>query len=437
MLPALFTGTVYGGFAALVTCAYYVGLFGALALDWRRTPAIDSFQIRREAPDRVSSRAECQVTLRVRNASAAAATLTLVDSVPASLRPLPQAEALSQECGRVSIAMGAAERRSVQYPVYPFRRGDGVFGDIHLTVHGSMGLLEKRGHLRASDGSTALIRVYPQIQDAERFELMARKGKLRQVGLRRVRSQGVGRDFESLRDYLPDDEMRSIDWKATARRGKLVSRQFEVEKSQAIIIVLDIGRTMLSELNGIPKMDYAIDAALLLSHVAVLADDMVGLLVFSDTVHTYLPPHRGRAQMHAIVESVYKLQASLVESDYEGAISFLRSRWRKRALTVCFTDLWDPDSARQTVQVLSMLQPSHLVAAVTLLDPAVKAATELPSESTLKVLQKAVALQMQEDRKQAQDALTDRGVLVVDSPADSVSVDLVNRYLQVKERAML
>ncbi len=433
----MFTGSAVGALAAVITTLWYAVLAVALAIDWHRTPAPDQFQIRRETADRVTCGSECSVSLRIHNLSSLAAQVLLADTVPESLQPAQVDQDSSVIPGMIETRIGGNERRSVTYLAQPTQRGDFVFGAIYITVRGALGMINRPGTVTPTAGSCSLVRVYPQMKDAERFELMARKGKLRQVGLRRARSQGVGRDFESLRDYLPDDEMRRIDWKATARRGKLVSRQFEVEKSQAVIIVLDIGRTMLSELNGKPKIDYAIDAALLLAHVATLADDMVGLLVFSDTVHTYLPPRRGRQQMHAILDSIYKLQARLVESDYQGALAFLQYRWRKRALTVCFTDLWDPDSARQTVNELSLLQPGHLVAAVTLLDPAIKAASDLTSDSTLNVLQKAVSLQMQEDRQKAQNALTDRGVLVVDSPANTVSIDLVNKYLQVKERAML
>ncbi len=189
-----------------------------------------------------------------------------------------------------------------------------------MAVRGRLGMVERIRRIEAG----AAVKVYPNLAHTTQFDLMARRGRLQQLGVRKTRLQGVGRDFESLRDYLPDDEMRRIDWKATARRGKLVSRQYEVEKSQAVIIVLDVGRTMLTEINGVQKLDYAIDAALLLAYVASVSDDMVGLLVFSDHVHTFLPPRRGRGQVFAILEHLYDARASLAEADYQSAFAYLQ-----------------------------------------------------------------------------------------------------------------
>jgi len=194
---------------------------------------------------------------------------------------------------------------------------------------------------------------------------------------------------------------------------------------------------MRAEIDGVSKLDYAINAALLLSYVASLTDDRVGLLIFSDTVHTYLPPKRGRGQVHAILEAVYNAQATLAEPDYRGAFAFLQARWRRRSLLVCFTDLWDPDSSRQTISELISQQPRHLTVAVTLLDPRVQRVAEQPTDTAPLIYEKAVATQVLEDRQRANGALTQRGVLVVDSPADKLSAELVNRYLEVKERMLL
>jgi uncharacterized protein (DUF58 family) len=281
------------------------------------------------------------------------------------------------------------------------------------------------------------VKVYPNLSEAAQFSLMARKGRLQQVGIRQARLQGAGREFESLRDYMPDDELRRIDWKATARRGKLVSRQYEVERSQTVLLALDVGRTMLAEIDGVPKLDYALHAALLLAYVASLTEDRIGLLVFSDTVHTYLPPKRGRSQVYAILDAVYNAKATLAEPDYRAAFAYLHARWRRRSLLVCFTDLWDPDSSRQTISELVSQQPRHLTAAVTLLDTRVLRLAEQEADTAPHIYEKAVAMQVLEDRKRANATLSQRGVLVVDSRADKLSAELVNRYLEIKERTML
>ncbi|HLK60530.1 MAG TPA: DUF58 domain-containing protein, partial [Chthonomonadaceae bacterium] len=344
------------------------------------------------------------------------------ESVPNDLDDIP-----------FEFRVGKGARQAVVYHLTPQARGDYRFGDIYLRIRGRLGMVHRLTRIPAP----AEVKVYPNVQEAAKFDMMARKGRLQQIGIRKARLQGAGREFESLRDYLPDDEMRRIDWKATARRGKLVARQYEVEKSQTIMLVLDVGRTMLAEIDGIQKLDYAINAALLLAYVASLADDQVGLLVFADTVQSYLPPRKGRSQVYAILERLYNAQASLAEPDYREALAYLQARWRKRSLMVCFTDLWDPESSRQTILELSALQPRHLVAAVTLLDSKVLQAANQEAELAETVYQKAVAMQVLEDRQRANAALSQRGVLVVDSPADKLSAELVNRYLEVKARMML
>lgn len=432
IVPIALTGTPLGGVMAVTAIAWYATLVVLALADRSLTPAPSAISVHRDVGDRLSLGVENPVTLRVRNGSNSRVQLSLNDSYPDSMSIGTEGDATSAPTA-VKIDIEPRSRRSAAYAITPNQRGDHQFGNIYMKVRGRLGMVERLRQFEA----TASVKVYPNLASTAQFDMMARRGKLQQMGIRKARMQGVGRDFESLRDYLPDDEMRRIDWKATARRGKFVSRQYEVEKSQAVIIVLDIGRTMLTQIDGIQKLDYAINAALLLAYVATLADDMVGLLVFSDRVHTFLPPRRGRAQVFAILEHLYNAQASRAEADYQSALAYLQSRWRKRALMVCFTDLWDPDSSRQTITELGMLQPRHLVAAVTLLDTSVLDAANQEVRDSQSAFRKAVAIQVMDERERAQAALTQRGVLVVDSPADSISVALVNRYLEIKDRMML
>ena len=424
IVPLLLAG-YSRGYVGLAIAWYSVLILLALT-DWLLFPALDTLTVEREVEGKLSLGAQNPVEVRVHNRSNALLRLELRDTPPDSLT-----NDMDDAPFEFRVAKGA--RQAAIYHLTPQARGDYRFGDIYLRIRGRLGMVHRLTRVPAP----AEVKVYPNIQEAAKFTMMARRGRLQQIGIRKARLQGAGREFESLRDYLPDDEMRRIDWKATARRGKLVARQYEVEKSQTIMLVLDVGRTMLAEIDGIQKLDYAINAALLLAYVASLADDQVGLLVFADTVQSYLPPRKGRAQVYAILEHLYNAQASLAEPDYREALSYLQARWRKRSLMVCFTDLWDPESSRQTILELSALQPRHLVAAVTLLDSKVQQAANQEAELAETVYRKAVAMQVLEDRQRANAALSQRGVLVVDSPADKLSAELVNRYLEVKARMML
>ncbi len=332
----------------------------------------------------------------------------------------------------LNLDIPSHSKQTVSYHLTPSRRGDYEFGNIFLRLHGRMSLIKKVREFSTNN----CVKVYPDLETAQ-FSLMARKGRLQQIGVRNARIQGLGREFESLRDYMPDDEMRRIDWKATARRGKLVTRQYEIEKSQNVIIAIDIGRTMLAEIDGVQKIEHAIKAALVLAYVASLSEDRVGLLLFSDQIKTYLPPQKGRSQVFAIMEALHNVEASLAEPDYQRSMGQLQKMWRRRSLLVCFTDIWDADSSRSTISELAALQSRHLVAAVTLLDTHILRTSKQPVTSPDSAYEKSVAIQTINDRSTAMAELMQRGVLVVDSPADKLSADLVNRYLKVKEHMLL
>ena len=394
--------------------------------DWFLLPAPETLQVERDVDDKLSLGAANPIRVRVRNGSGMKLAMQLRDTPPEGIPSDTEEKPFS-----FTVPSGA--RHAAVYHLTPTARGDYHFGDVHLRVHGRLGMVNRL--LRVSQPKA--VKVYPNLLDTATFTLMARRGRLQQVGIRAARLQGAGREFESLRDYMPDDEMRRVDWKASARTGKLVARQYEVEKSQSVILAIDVGRTMLAEIDGIQKLDYAINAALLLAYVATLSEDRVGLLLFSDSVDAYLPPKKGRSQVYAIMEALYNAKANFDEPDYRNALSYLRARWRKRSLVVCFTDLWDPDSSRTTINELASLQPRHLVAAVTLLDSKVMRTARQEITNAESVFQKAVAMQVLDDRQKALSLLSQRGVLVVDSPADKLSAELVNRYLEVKERMML
>lgn len=423
--PLLLTGIAPS--FLMVALGWYVFLVGLALADWLLLPDLEkTLSAERILEDKLSLGTANPVEVRVRNGSPMPLQMELIDTPPDSMP-----NDLEEKPFQFTVQANA--RHAAVYHLTPNARGDFQFGPVHLRVRGRLGMVQRLLQVPIPQQ----IKVYPNMRETAKFTLMARRGRLQQMGIRRARMQGAGREFESLRDYMPDDELRRIDWKATARRGKLVARQYEVEKSQNILLVLDVGRTMLAEVDGIQKLDYAINAALLLAYVATLADDRVGLLVFADTVQTYIPPKKGRFQVNVILEALYNARATLAEPDYRGALAYLQARWRKRSLMVCFTDLWDPDSSRITISELAALQPRHLVAAVTLLDTKVLRAAAQESVSAEAVYSRAVAAHVLEDRNRATAELTQRGVLVVDSPADKLSADLVNRYLEVKERMQL
>ena len=257
------------------------------------------------------------------------------------------------------------------------------------------------------------------------------------TGVRRTRNVGAGREFASLRDYTPDDEYRTIDWNATARRGKVIARTYEQERSQDILILIDQGRLMRQEIGSTQKLDHVVSAALMLAHVVAEADDRVGLLTFAGDTRAWLPPTRGRSAYAGILEALYAARAEPEESDYRGAFRFLAGRWRKRSLAVVFTDLADPESSAVLLREIGHLADKHVVVCVVVSDPLIAERARQEPTTADSVYEKAVAEEVLAERRRALNLLKKRGVLIVDAEPQELSVELISRYLLVKSRSLL
>jgi uncharacterized protein (DUF58 family) len=279
--------------------------------------------------------------------------------------------------------------------------------------------------------------VYPNLLAVRKYDLLTRRARLEEAGFRQTRRRGWGTEFESLREYVPDDEFRWIDWKATARRRRPISREYEVERNQTIVILLDAGRMMSAELAGLSKLDHAINAALMLGYVASLKDDSVGLIAFADDIQAYIPARRGRAHLSLMAEGLCHVQAVLREPDYGRAFAYLHTVARKRALVVVFTDLIDPEASERLLSQVAALYPHHLPLVVALSDTTVLGVARGVPQSAEEAYEKAVAEQLLTARDRALAVLKSRGALILDVPPDELSVQVVSRYLELKARGRL
>jgi uncharacterized protein (DUF58 family) len=258
-----------------------------------------------------------------------------------------------------------------------------------------------------------------------------------ELGLRAARVYGQGSEFERLREYNPDDEFRRINWKATARRGRPIAAEYETERSQYVISVIDSGRLMRPPIGDLAKLDYVINTSLLLSYVATLKGDHVGMLTFADDVRTYLGARRGKGQFYRMLEALYNVQFEQVESDYARALSYLAARNKRRSLVVVFTDLVTLDAAKPLIAHMGRLARHHLPLCVTISDPNITDLAAQAPDHSRAVYQRAVAEMLLDERRVVLDTLQRSGVLTLDVPADQLSVSLINKYLELKGRGVL
>jgi uncharacterized protein (DUF58 family) len=407
-----------------------VGIWWVLAVSF--LAVADSLFSRRLMPiearriwdDPLSLNALNPVRLHLRNRSPFPQNLIVYDDVPDELGPDGNKQHVSLP------PFGAAE---IRYVLHPHQRGRIPLGDIY--IRGLALLRMSRWQRRLVAGGTA--RVYPSLFDLRRYDYLARAKRLQEVGFRTLRRLGAGREFESLRDYLPDDDFRDIDWKATARRGHPITRQYELERSQNLMLLLDCGRMMAAETEGMTKLDHAINAALMLAHVAVAMDDAVGWIAFSDRILRMRFPRKSKDQVAQLANELYELQVEMVEPDYTSALAPLKGRLRKRALVVIFTDLIDLEASERLVSRTVALYPHHLPLLIAIRDPELGYLARTPPVREEDVYVAAVATRLTERRQMALAAMRQRGALILDVAPHQLTTRAVNQYLAVKAAGRL
>jgi uncharacterized protein (DUF58 family) len=260
-----------------------------------------------------------------------------------------------------------------------------------------------------------------------------------QLGVRPARQFGEGSEFEQLRDYVPDDDYRRICWKATAKHGKPITIEYQVERSQNVLFLIDVSRQMMT--HGSPsllsRLDHVVNAVLMLGYIATRKGDRVGSLVFADEVLSYMSPRPGRGQLYRIVEQLYGIQAQPTKADYGLALSYLRAQRQRRSLIVLFTEPSHAEAAETLITNLGAFYPHHLPLCIMLYDPAALAAVKRMPYDARTVYERAIAEQRFDERRVWLDTLKQRGVSTLDVSPAELMTSAINKYLEIKGRSRI
>ncbi|MBI3943869.1 MAG: DUF58 domain-containing protein [Chloroflexi bacterium] len=429
-----------------LTVAWVMLLLAFLLIDLRLTPRAGDWELARSHDQRLSLAIWNKVVVEVRlRRGLRNLRVWLRDEPPLSFRvgigdgqgaagvkPISHSLLPLEETHEKVYAAPGSPRHFTYY-VYPPRRGDYRFGDLHLRWESVLGLVRRQARFPAAEA----VKVYPNLVDIKKYDLLLRRNRLWELGLRTTRIFGSGTEFERLRDYLPDDEYRRIDWKATARRGKPVSVEYETERSQNLMVLLDIGRMMRSPVGDVSKLDYAINAVLLLAYVTTQKGDKLGLLAFADQVRRWLAPRGGKGQFQRMLELLYGVESEPVEPDYNTAFAYFAARQFRRSLVLVFTDLTGSVSTEALIAQMGRLSRSHLGLLVTISDPTVQRLARQNVVDSPTLYQRTVAEQLLEERKLTLERLRQGGIQTLDVPADELSVAVINKYLELKARAQI
>lgn len=317
--------------------------------------------------------------------------------------------------------------------ILPGRRGAFTLDHVYLQLQSPLRLWIRQVKLDVS----SRLNVYPDMKQLSDYALLARTNRLSLIGVRRTRRIGQDSDFERLRDYTRDDTYRHIDWRSTARRGKLTVRQFQSDQSQRIIFMLDCGRMMTNQREGYSLLDHALNSMLMMSYVALAQGDEVGMLCFSDSVHSYLPPRGGSSQMNRLLQAGFDQFPRMVESRYDDAFLYLSNHCKRRSLVVMATSVIDEVNAAQVVDYLSNLTGRHLPLGVLIRDRQMFDAADSPDGGPQNLYAAAAAADILLWRQERIVDLQHRGVLVIDAFPEDLTAPMVNEYLRIKAKHLL
>ena len=378
----------------------------------------------RSLPERFSNGDVNQVDLSFINHFAFKAGLTLIDELPVQFQKRDFEEKFSLSSG---------QEKSFTYQVRPVNRGEYHFGALNIFVCTPIALVSRRFIFNQN----AMVKVYPSFIEMRKFELMAISDRLTEIGVKKIRKIGHQMEFDQIRDYITGDDYRTINWKATARKGHLMVNQYQDEKSQQVFSLIDMGRTMKMPFDGMTLLDYAINTSLVISNIAMLKHDKAGLFTYSDTIHSMVPAARNGRHLQSIMEVLYNQQTDFKEQNLELLYAQIKRKIHHRSLMMLYTNFESLSSARRQIPFLQSLAKNHLLVVVFFENTEVSKLTEKKTQSIEDIYVKTIAEKFTYDKKLIVRELKQYGIHAVLSAPGDLSVNTVNKYLEIKSRGLL
>ncbi|MDP3509399.1 MAG: DUF58 domain-containing protein [Candidatus Melainabacteria bacterium] len=414
----------------------------AVIFEYQITPRTTTIRATRNVEERLSIGRENKVTIELNYTGQTPLKCQVKDDAPSALAPSIASNVLMPI---FSCQLKPAQSTLLSYVLQPRKRGSYKFGKLSVRYLSRLGLTWREIKFDLDKD----IKVFSDLKALH--ELSVKLSHSSELGELHQKKRGQGTEFASLREYAVGDDSKAIDWNATARRDRPVVRTYETEQEQRLLILVDAGRMMVSDLDGLTRFDRALNAALCLALTGLTHNDQVGIGIFADRPLLYLPPKRGKLNMNRILEATFSVEPRMVEPDYAGILSYFASAQKGRSLMVVLTDLTDPTGSQALLSGLASLAPRHLPFCVTLKDrqvvelansnaEALKAKareTKKKNDTVEAIYKKAIAIDLLSQRELALSVLTRRGCLVLDCPPQDLSDKLVEKYLEVKSRARL
>lgn len=371
--------------------------------------------------DRLSNGDKNNVTIRLRNFYRFPVKLQVIEELPA------QFQARNNSFSYRLKAFGGGRLNYFLRPVY---RGEYRFGFTILMVQTMLSLVIRRQVC----GAEQVVKVYPSFFQVRRYQLLAGQAPIAEAGQTKLRKMGHSMEFEQIKEYVTGDDIRALNWKATARRGGLMINHFADERSQQVYAIIDMGRLMKMPFDGLSLLDYAINTSLVLCNVCLHRQDRFGLITFSHKQENFLPAERKTSQLRNVLEALYKIETGFLESDIEKLFLQVRTSIRHRSLLVLFTNFESVSGMRRQLPYLRQLNRHHLLLVVFFENTELTGLADEPAETLEDVYTKTIAAKFVMEKRMIVKELMQHGILSVLSTPQALTVNAVNKYLELKTR---
>ncbi len=379
---------------------------------------------KRQLPERFSNGDINQVKIAIINHFGFKIKAKVIDELPVQLQIRDFQELL---------LFKSFQEKKFTYDIRPVLRGVYHFGALNIFINSPLSLITRR----YTFDSKAMVKVYPSFIEMRKFELLAISNRLTEVGVKKIRKIGHQMEFDQIRDYITGDDYRTINWKATARKGHLMVNQYQDEKSQQVYSLIDMGRNMKMPFDGMSLLDYAINTSLVLSNISMLKHDKAGLITFSNKINSIVPAARNGRHMQSIMEILYNQTTDYKEQNYELLYTLIRRKITHRSLLILYTNFESLSSARRQIPFLQAIAKTHLLIVVFFKNTEVSKIANNKAVSIEDIYVKTIAEKFIYDKKLIVKELNQHGIqTVLTSPGD-LTVNTLNKYLEIKSRGIL
>lgn len=378
---------------------------------------------RRICPEKFSNGDPNRIQIFVRNHYPFETVLELIDELPEQFQ-------VRNHCFHLKVNSG--EEEILSFDLRPFKRGEYHFGHLNLYSSTSIGFISRRYRF----DNHQMVPTYPSFIQMRKYELMAFTDRLQEVGVKRIRRIGHTMEFEQIREYVQGDDMRKINWKASARRNELMVNQYQDEKGQPVYSLIDKGRAMRMPFNKLSLLDYAINASLVISNIALKKEDKAGLLTFSNKIADIVPAERRSGQMFRIMESLYNQKTAWQEPDYQLLSAYVNAKLRHRSLLLLFTNFESSSSLRRHMAYFSKMARNHLLVLILFENTELSSLIHLKASSYEEVYRQTIAEKLGYEKQLMIKELNQHGIHVIFTAPENLTVNTINKYLELKSRGL-